>query len=121
MSDKCLEAARISSDLMTLTSFTGQILQDLVPTLVNTATNVTNIRRDSYLALVNSALPQKMAVKLWASNYLGPQLFEPGLVHHAQERLNQRVAAKGQDTLVRSVVDVALRLLTLLKQCPNEA
>jgi hypothetical protein len=37
MSDNCLEAARISSDLVTLTSFTHQILQDLVPTLVNTA------------------------------------------------------------------------------------
>ena len=107
MSDNSLEAQRISKDLVTLTTFVGQILSDFVPTLVNMAANLTTLRRDSYLAHVNPALPQKWAINLRASNFLGPNLFEPGLVQTAQDRLNKRLKAQGQDSLVKSMVDVA--------------
>jgi hypothetical protein len=107
LSNEFLEMQRISKDLVALTTFCGQILQDFVPCLVNMAANITNMRRDSVLAQVNPALPQKWAINLRASNYLGPQLFEPGLVQIAQDRLNKRLKARGQDTLVRSMVNVA--------------
>ena len=103
LSNESLEMQRISRDLVALTTFCGQIL----PCLVNMAANITNMRRDSVLAQVNPALPQKWAINLRASNYLGPQLFEPGLVQQAQDRLNKRLKARGQDTLVRSMVNVA--------------
>jgi hypothetical protein len=69
--------------------------QTLIPTFADTGANVTNLCQDSYLALLNPALTQKMAVNLRATHYLGPQLFESGLVYLAQELLIQRIAAKG--------------------------
>jgi hypothetical protein len=83
ISDNGLEEQRVSSDLIALTFFTGQILRDLVPTLVNILANVTNMRRDSFLSHCNPALPQNLAVNLRASNYLGPDLFEPGPITSA--------------------------------------
>jgi hypothetical protein len=84
-----LEAQRVSSDLVALK---GQILRDLVRTLVNISANITHMGRDSFLSHCNPALPQKVAVNLRASNYLGPNLFEPGLITSAQYRLNKKVA-----------------------------
>jgi hypothetical protein len=114
ISDNGLEVQRVSSDLVALTSLTGQIIRDLVSTLVNISANVSNMRRDSFLLHCNPALPQKVAVNLRASNYLGPNLFEPGLITSAQNRVNKKVAQSGQDKLVKSVV-------SLVKQGSNKS
>jgi hypothetical protein len=49
MSDSYLEVTRLSSDLVTLSAFVGQIVEDLFSTLINVAGHTTNMRRDIFL------------------------------------------------------------------------
>jgi hypothetical protein len=107
MSDSYLEVTRLSSDLVTLSGFVGQIVEDLFSTLINVAGHTTNMRRDIFLQHLCPALPPRAAVFLRASKYLGPKLFEPGLVQMAQNKLEKRKAQKERSSLVSSMTTVA--------------
>jgi hypothetical protein len=102
MSDSYLEVARLSSDLVTLSGFDGQIVEDLISALIDIAGHTTNMRRDIFLHHLCPALLPRAAVFLRASKYLGPKLFEPGLILMAQNNIEKRKAQKQQSSLVSS-------------------
>ena len=49
----------------------------------------------------------KTAVTLRSGNFLGPDLFEPGLGSHALARFNKLAKSKQQESMVKSMVTVA--------------
>jgi hypothetical protein len=101
------EVTRLSSDLVTLSGFVGQIVEDLFSTLNNVAGHTTKMRRGIFLQHLCPALPPRTAVFLRASKFLWPKLFEPGLIQMTQNKLKKRKAQKERSSLVSSMTTVA--------------
>ena len=84
-----LEAVNLSKDLSGLLAQQRDMLEDLLRLQVHSAAQVTAMRRDSYLALLNPLVPAKTALYLRSGNLLGPGLFEQDTVTKAVSQFNK--------------------------------
>lgn len=102
-----LAASNLCKDLSGLLAQQRDMLEDLLRLQVHSAAQVTTMRRDSYLALINPLVPAKTAVYLRSGNLLGPDLFERDAVTQAVSQFNKLSKAKQRDLMVSSMVSTA--------------